>query len=131
MSASGSRIWWRKGRDSRLMVEGLEPLVMNPGVFWRMETVIEVSSTFFNKCRPLSSIPEYPAGVPRQVIASTSQGFSAANIDSPFFSRRQRVGDGSVEMIVPGDRADGNGGGRYRGDVEASRRRLGRGLRAG
>lgn len=41
--------------------------------------------------------------------------------DSPFLSR-SHGGSGSIEMLVPGDRADGDGGGSGGSDVQAEGR---------
>lgn len=105
------------------MVKGLEPLLVNPGVLGRVQTKSAVSLVLLLFLQnPLDGmVGRICRNAGRRPRSATRAGRFATG-HSPFLSGRRGVRGRPIEMVVPGNRAGGDGGSGGGSDVQPERR---------
>lgn len=107
--------------DIRLVIKGLKPLCMDPGVWSSVETVYVVSKAiFFGGLGNRVVDNRICLSVGHPIPSALGALVEAIDVHSPFLCRCHGMCLGSVEVVVPRDGADGHGGGSSGGDIESS-----------
>jgi len=93
------------GMSLRLVIKGLEPLLVNPGIVSGVQTMVD------SKLRDHAVPPVLPRqrgwpNMPQHGRAASDHSKGRAGVlaeHSPFLGGRRGVGGRSIEMVVPGN----------------------------